>query len=280
MHLRLVFGRQGVDIEPDNQGASLQDIVFRRCVSIDNYGNGFEAALSQLDPDIDPPVQITFEDCHAVWSAGFSWEKDYVSRETNVAGFSVGGPKVGGSVSVIGGSVTNSAGAGLCVIDALGPTVSFSGVDLFGTANHPDDGQNKGMVAAPIHLIDEVGGMRAVYLNNIVVHQLGASGPALRYDAVSCAGCANATSLRGSTIFVRPSANATVDAGCGATSAIATLDGQPSAGELFGKHVFENLSIVCCTQHYLAAHPHDWQSYDGCRTPLAQTLLKSGEMFV
>ena len=76
MHLRLVFGRQGVDIEPDNQGASLQDIVFRRCVSIDNYGNGFEAALSQLDPDIDPPVQITFEDCHAVWSAGFSWEKD------------------------------------------------------------------------------------------------------------------------------------------------------------------------------------------------------------
>ena len=61
---------------------------------------------------------------------------------------------------------------------------------------------------------------------------------------------------------------------------MATAAGQPSAGELFGKHVFENLSIVCCTQHYLAAHPHDWQSYDGCRTPLAQAVLKRGEMFV
>eukprot|EP01046_Picozoa_sp_COSAG06_P047095 COSAG06_NODE_6785_length_2783_cov_3.587928_1_plen_322_part_10 len=40
----------GVDIEPDNAGASLQDIVFRRCVSRDNMGNGYQLTLGNLDP--------------------------------------------------------------------------------------------------------------------------------------------------------------------------------------------------------------------------------------
>ena len=273
---------RGVDIEPDNKGATLQDIVFRRCISLDNKGSGFQAELFNLDPQVDPPISITFEDCDVIWSDDFVWGKDDMARETNVNGFQVSGARISGSVSVIGGSVTGSAGAGLCVVDNPpgGPTVSFSNVVLRNVAKL-DIGQNKGMHAAPIHLIDYVGGLGGVYLNNIVVqHQLGgAIAPALRYDAVSCAGCANAISLRGSTIFIRPATNATVDAGCGAASAIVTLDGQPSAGELFGRHVFENLSVVCCTEKYLATHPHDWQSFDGCRVAATSPLesLKSDD---
>ena len=64
-----------------------------------------------------------------------------------------------GSISVIGGSVTGSAGAGLLVVDNLasGPTVLFSGVVLRNVARF-DTGQNKGQHAAPIHLIDSIGG--------------------------------------------------------------------------------------------------------------------------
>ena len=140
----------GVDIEPDNKGATLQDIVFRRCVSLDNMGNGFQAALFNLDPRIDPPISITFEDCHAVWSDYFDWKKDGLADVTNVNGFQVCGGRISGSVSVIGGSVTGSAGAGLCIVDnpPSGPTVSFSNVVLRDVARLPDTGQNKGMHAA------------------------------------------------------------------------------------------------------------------------------------
>ena len=60
-----------VDIEPDNPGATLQDIVFRRCVALDNIGNGYQLSLPQLNVASDPPISITFEDCHAMWSDNF-----------------------------------------------------------------------------------------------------------------------------------------------------------------------------------------------------------------
>ena len=50
--------------EPDNQGATLQDIVFRRCTSLDNMGSGFQMALYGLLPDVDPPITITFQVQH------------------------------------------------------------------------------------------------------------------------------------------------------------------------------------------------------------------------
>ena len=64
-------------------------------------------ALSQLDPAVDPPISITFQDCHAVWSEGFAWSQDYLKGETNLNGYQVGEPRVDGSISVIGGSVTD-----------------------------------------------------------------------------------------------------------------------------------------------------------------------------
>ena len=271
----------GVDIEPDNKGATLQDIVFRRCVSLDNMGNGFQAALFNLDPRIDPPISITFEDCHAVWSDHFDWKKDGLAGVTNVNGFQVCGGRISGSVSVIGGSVTGSAGAGLCIVDnpPSGPTVSFSNVVLRDVARLPDTGQNKGMHAAPIHLIDMVGGLGGIYLSNIVVHQRS-SAPVLRYDAVSCSTaipatfegsyCPNKTSLRGSTIFIRPPSTAPVNASCGAATdyALASLDGTLTTGGLFDQHdVFGNISFACCTPAFVASH-HDWQSFDGCRAAI------------
>ena len=59
------------------------------------------------------------------------------------AGFQIGSPKVMGSISVLGGSVTGSAGAGLCIVNkpADGPTVSFYGITLVDVAKF-DTGQN------------------------------------------------------------------------------------------------------------------------------------------
>jgi hypothetical protein len=188
----------GVDIEPDNAGATLQDIVFRRCVSRDNLGNGFQLSAAKLDPAVDPPISITFEDCHAVWTKGFDWGGDYLRRETNLVGFMIGQPKVAGSVTVVDSSVTGSAGAGLCVVDkpASGATVSVSNLVLRGVARFDIPGsQDPGMHPAPIHLIDEIGGMGGIYLSNIVVllrepasldKRAAAPGPVLRYDATSC----------------------------------------------------------------------------------------------
>jgi hypothetical protein len=52
-----------------------------------------------------------------------------------------------------------------------------------------------------------------------------------------------------------------------ATAAVATMDGAPAAGGwLFGERdVFLNLSFACRTPAYVASHPADWQSHDGCR---------------
>ena len=174
--------------------------------------------------------------------------------------------------------------AGLCIVDkpAAGATISISGLVLTDTARF-DTGQDAGMHAAPIHLIDEIGGMGGIHLTNIVVHQRPRStrgnamlseSPALRYDATTCghgppSPCPNRTALRGSTIFVRPppaSGGSTSD--CGPVNAVASMDGKRSHdGSVFtaGRDVFENITLVCCTPAYIAAHPHDPQTFDGCR---------------
>ena len=180
-------------------------------------------------------------------------------------GFQIGTPNARGSISVVGGSVSGSAGAGLCVVNNPpdGPIISFSGIALTDVAKF-DTGQNTGMHAAPLHLIDAIGGMGEIYISNVVAHQIDRTrdGPVLRYDATSCtmASCTNSTRLSGSTIFIR-SPNAS------AAATVATLDGLPVAGgRLFGHdNVFANLTVVYCTPAYMALHPHDWQSYDGCR---------------
>ena len=165
---------------------------------------------------------------------------------------------------------------------AEGATISISGLVLTDTARF-DTGQNEGMHAAPIHLIDEIGGMGGIHLTNIVVHQrprptngnaMLSESPAPRYDATTCghgppSPCPNRTTLRGSTIFVQPPPAIDGGAsGCGSVNAVASMDGKPSRdGSVFagGRDVFENITLVCCTPAYIAAHPHDPQTFDGCR---------------
>lgn len=118
------------------------------------------------------------QDCHAIWSEGFDWGQDFLRSETNIVGFglgecshnpvsnkiltesdfnAIGVVQTEGSISIIDSTVTGSAGAGLLVVDAPGPTVLFSGVVLRNVARF-DTGQNKGQHATPIHLIDSIGG--------------------------------------------------------------------------------------------------------------------------
>ena len=53
----------------------------------------------------------------------------------------------------------------------------------------------------------------------------------------------------------------------GAHAALATFDGVAVAGgRLRGQvDVFAGLKFAACTPGYMAAHPHDWQEFDGCR---------------
>jgi hypothetical protein len=135
--------------------------------------------------------------------------------------------------------------------------------------------------------------MNGIFLNNIVVHRSNSSAPVLRYDASSCnlpkdfPPCTNQTRLHGSTIFIRPPPTSTADTppqqeDCGAldTVAVAAMNGLPGVGgKLFDQRdVFENLTFVCCSPAYMASHPHDWQSYDGCRyVPLPSIHVKSDD---
>ena len=60
----------GVDVEPNKPGELLTNVVLRNCVSENNAGKGFEAALSHLRAGT--PVSVRFENCRSVgdrWGA-------------------------------------------------------------------------------------------------------------------------------------------------------------------------------------------------------------------
>ena len=60
----------GVDVEPNTPGERLINVVVRNCVSENNAGKGYEAALSHLRAGI--PVSVRFENCRSVgdrWGA-------------------------------------------------------------------------------------------------------------------------------------------------------------------------------------------------------------------
>ena len=60
----------GVDVEPNKPGELLTNVILRNCVSENNAGKGFEAALSHLRKGT--PVSVRFENCRSVgdrWGA-------------------------------------------------------------------------------------------------------------------------------------------------------------------------------------------------------------------
>ena len=107
----------GVDIEPDNPNSILVDIVFRRCQFIDNNGGGVFIVIGNEDRWEDAPISILFEDCDASWRDDFPFQTPYYDG----AGYMIAGgpnfasPTPGGTITVRGGTVRGSAGAGIGV---------------------------------------------------------------------------------------------------------------------------------------------------------------------
>jgi hypothetical protein len=120
-----------VDIEPDNPRSILVDVVFRRCLFADNNGCGVQMNIEALQHDTDAPMSILFEDCDVSWRNDYPFESPWYDG----SGYLVGGGKTAGSVTVRGGTVHGSAGAGIEVESKplSGPTVLFADVTLVDT---------------------------------------------------------------------------------------------------------------------------------------------------
>ena len=165
----------GVDIEPDDTGSILVDIVFRRCHFLDNNGCGVVMALKKLEHDVDAPMSILFEDCHVGWRDDYMFESHSWSTDPFGAGIMVGGAKAAGSITVRGGTVTGSAGAGISVVNKplSGPTITFADVTLNNTGRVDKGFPQPWMLhVAPIMLIDEIGGIGGLWFESVRVIML------------------------------------------------------------------------------------------------------------
>ena len=181
----------GVDIEPDNPKSTLVDVVFRRCHAIDNNGCGFQMNLYKLEHAFDAPMSILFEDCHAAWSVGYPFESPFANRhnvrEAEGSGYLVGGPRAAGSVTVRGGTVRGSAGAGIDIENKResGPTITFADVTLINVARVDDGFSQPWMRAAPILLLTEEGGLGGIWFESVRVID-DRPRPFLRWEQLPC----------------------------------------------------------------------------------------------
>ena len=257
----------GVDIEPDNYRSTEREIVFRRCVAHNNEGAGFMLAGGALTPaENDAPITILFEDCHVSWDADFKpqWKYNGVGR----GGYYIGTTHVGGSISIIGGSVQGSPGPGIKSVNKqlTGPALTISNVSLKNTA-WAWQGNGCNGQPAPIVLYDEVGGIGGITFENVTVDDGGKARPFLLYNSEPCgfakrpvSPCPNVSAdIRGSFIVVGAT-------GVGCETAIGLKNCSSKAQPLhptptqhmqlgcwnmvanrtlFGAHALENLTVDC-----------------------------------
>ena len=131
----------GVDIEPDNPSSILVDVVFRRCQFIDNNGCGVQMNIGNLEHDVDAPMSILFEDCDVSWRDDYPFESPWY----DAAGYLIAHGQTAGSITIRGGTVRGSGGAGIQVYNKhlRGPTVMFADVTLInvGMVNNSKDKQ-------------------------------------------------------------------------------------------------------------------------------------------
>ena len=122
----------GVDIEPDNPHSQLIDVVFRRCKFIDNLGGGASITTGNLERFVDAPVSILFEDCDVSWRDDYPFYLPWYAAD----GYTVAHGETAGSVTVRGGTIQGSAGAGIQIYGKhlRGPTVTIADVTLINTA--------------------------------------------------------------------------------------------------------------------------------------------------
>ena len=254
----------GLDIEPDNIGASL-DVVFRRCHAANNSGCGYSLQLDRLEPIVDLPISITFDDCHATWADDFEFKVPASNASGRRAmfglgaGFLVDSPKTAGTVSVVGGSVRGSGGPGIEVRNkqVTGPLVSFSNMLLIDVARVdrecPPHGMHgcmlsQGMHSAPIVLVDSVGGLGGIHFHSITIANQSRNGSSVRYEAVHCSSTLTALPCHNRSLditgeILAPGGDDEGVERCGTTVA---MDGETVLdGPSYPKAVLENVSIRC-----------------------------------
>jgi hypothetical protein len=102
-----------------------------------------------------------------------SWRDDYPFESPwyDGAGYMIASGKPGGSVTVRGGTVQGSAGAGIEIVNKhlSGPTVTFADVTLIDTARLDEGFSPAWIHAAPIMLSDGDGGLGGIWFENVKV---------------------------------------------------------------------------------------------------------------
>eukprot|EP01051_Picozoa_sp_SAG22_P013367 SAG22_NODE_1488_length_4314_cov_7.901779_2_plen_393_part_00 len=225
----------GLDIEADNPKSTLVDVVFRRCHAIDNNGCGFQMNLKKLEHAVDAPMSILFEDCHVAWSPGYPFESPFYDG----AGYLVNGARAAGSVTVRGGSVRGSAGAGIEIMNKheSGPTITFADVMLIKVARVDDGFPQPWMHVAPIVLFTNQGGLGGIWFESVVVID-DLPRPFLRWEELPCR-------------WQRPCSNGSADIRGDITVEWLSTDRQCSPSLLdngsawVGQSPLRNLSIAC-----------------------------------
>jgi hypothetical protein len=241
----------GVDIEADNPSSILVDIVFRRCQFIDNNGCGVEMNIGSLERGLDAPMSILFEDCD------ISWREDYpfMSPFFDGAGYAIDSGNTGGSITVRGGSVKGSAGAGISIYNKhlSGPTLTFADVTLMNTGRVDSGFQHPWVHATPIMLMDGNGGLGGIWFESVkVVMAASPAGsaiqPFLSYNQWACTApappwsevCPNVTGDIGGDIEVQWRGN---DTQC--TPRLLSEGVLLVNGSVFGHELLKNVSIGC-----------------------------------
>ena len=125
----------GVDCEPNRPTDRLHNITFRRCISVNNSGAGFQVFPGNLNSS-SLPVKIRFEDCH-VLGVGFRPYGTVVSDGYYFNSF--GGKGAAGTVVVDGGTVrgTVSFGAAVYAHGTNDPHITFKDVTIDHVAIQP-----------------------------------------------------------------------------------------------------------------------------------------------
>ena len=146
--------------------------------------------LGNLEAGVDAPISILLEDCEVGWRDDFPFQSPYYDSTGILvdAGPSFGSATPAGSVTVRGGTVRGSAGAGIGIykkhLDA--PAVTFDSVTLVDTGR-----LDKGVLfswgapgypvhVTPIMLMDNDGGLGGLWFENVVV----VMGPRAKISAI------------------------------------------------------------------------------------------------
>ena len=232
--------------------------------------------MGNLERDVDAPISITFEDCDVSWRDDYPFQTPYYDG----AGYLIDAGPVfsdatpAGSLTVRGGSIRGSPGAGIGVYKKhlSGPTVTFADVTLTNTGL-VETARSLGFsysapswvhVVSPIMLMDNDGGLGGLRFENVKIVMAAVAAadhllppkPFLSYNQWSCdtgIPCPNVTGDIGGAIEVQWQGS---PAEC--VPSLLGDGGVPLVnGSVFGLKLLENVSVTCTQQHTPGPAPHE-----------------------